>query len=91
MIAASRVSVSPSRCAVNLLPAPLHSCSEGIADACPPPSLLLQVQGMPLRELRTQLVTRGLGSSGARRNLEERLYEQLYEESSVRGGGIKSP
>ena len=46
---------------------------------------------MPLRELRTQLVTRGLGSSGARRNLEERLYEQLYEESSVRGGGIKSP
>lgn len=42
-----------------------------------------QVQGMPLREMRTQLVSRGLGTSGTRVDLEERLYAALYRDSEV--------
>ena len=46
-----------------------------------------QVQGMALREIRTQLVSRGLGTSGTRGELEDRLYSALYRESGVRYGG----
>jgi len=65
------------------LPSPLQAMVSGATST---EDLRRQVQGMPLREMRTQLVSRGLGTSGTRMDLEERLYAVLVRESAVSEG-----
>lgn len=57
-----------------------------VSGAASAEDLRQQVDSMSLRELRSQLVSRGLASSGARTELEQRLYEVLFNELPVRRG-----
>ena len=55
-----------------------------VSGASSPEDLKREVAGMPLRDLRSQLATRGLVTSGSRVQLEQRMYEALFDELPVR-------